>query len=52
MAIEIVVFWDVMPCSLVWMNQCFGRTHCFQLQNRRDLPYWCWRQQAPPKHCI
>jgi len=40
-ATEVVVFWDVTPCSLVWRYQCFGRTDCLHLQNRIALPHWC-----------
>jgi hypothetical protein len=43
-----VVFWDVMPCSLVDRYQNFGRT-CFSILQLPFLP-WTWRQQTPTKH--
>jgi len=36
---KITVFWDVKPCSLVDMNQCFGETCCL------DPITWRWKQQ-------
>jgi hypothetical protein len=28
------ISWDVMPSSLVVINECFRRTHCFRFQCR------------------
>jgi hypothetical protein len=32
---NIIVFWDVMPCSLIENYLRFGRACCFRLQGRR-----------------
>ena len=42
-ALKIILFWDVTPCSMVAVFRHFGGTCCLQL-----LP-WRWRQQSPPK---
>lgn len=46
--VEVTVFWDVIPHSVVDMYQCFKGTCCFHLQNRR------WGQLVPLKcqYCL
>jgi hypothetical protein len=31
-----IVFWDVMPCSLVQVTRRFGGTYCLHLERRRE----------------
>jgi hypothetical protein len=63
MALKIITFWSVAPCSLVEVHWLFGGTHCLYLQGRRlskacflvrptsfVLRSWRWRQCVPPKH--
>jgi hypothetical protein len=37
MIVQIVVFWDVTPCSLVGGYQCLGGTCCLHLQVSKHL---------------
>jgi hypothetical protein len=43
-SIKIRAFWDVLPCSLVGVDQHFGSVYCLHHQ-----PWW-WRQYSPLKH--
>jgi hypothetical protein len=31
-----IIFWDITPCSLLSVNQCFGGTYRLHLQGRRN----------------
>jgi hypothetical protein len=44
------VFWDIMSCSLLKINQCFGGTCCLRLQGRRIR--WTRNQHVPPKYWL
>jgi hypothetical protein len=35
-SVNTAVFWDVMPCNLIYMCQCSGRNYCLHLQDSRE----------------
>jgi hypothetical protein len=35
-AVVMVIFWDIMPCSSLSVNRCFGGTYHLHLQGRGD----------------
>jgi hypothetical protein len=42
------VFWDVLPCSQIDVDQCFRGACCLHHQGDDSSPWW-WRQHAPLK---
>jgi hypothetical protein len=45
------IFWDITPCSLLKVNQCFGGTCRVHVQGFDGLfTRQRWRWHAPPKH--